>query len=134
TAGNITTTSAVTATVDTTAPAAPAVALTTDSGSSSTDKITNVGALNLSGVESDATVQYSIDGGTTWSSSFTAVEGANTVQVLQADVAGNVSNATSFSFRLDTTAPSVTESLSSDTGASSTDRITNVATLTGTGE
>ena len=89
----------------TAAPAAPGVALATDSGSSGTDHITNSGALTLSGIETGAIVQYSINNGQTWTSSFTAVEGANTVQVRQTDVAGNVSTATSFSFTLDTTAP-----------------------------
>jgi len=51
-------------------------------------------------------VQYSTTGGSTWSGSFSAVEGSNTVQVHQIDVAGNVSSASSFSFALDTTAPS----------------------------
>src|SRR5260370_3117963 len=47
----------------------------------------NVGTLAVSGVESGAAVQYSIDNGVHWSSSFTAAEGANTVQVRQTDVA-----------------------------------------------
>ena len=89
-------------TVDQTPPAPPGAALTTDSGSSNSDHITNVGALSLSGIESGATVEYSINGGATWTTSFTPVEGPNTVLVRQTDVAGNVSSATSFSFTLDT--------------------------------
>src|SRR5207245_3157288 len=89
---------------DTTAPAAPTVVLTSDTGSSSSDKITSNGALSVTGVESGASVQYSTNGGATWTSSFTAVEGANTVQVRQVDVAGNpTATPTSFSFTLDTT-------------------------------
>ncbi|MFO0864204.1 MAG: hypothetical protein U0744_06035 [Gemmataceae bacterium] len=76
-------------TLDTTVPAAPTVALTADTGFSGADKITSNGALTLTGVESGATVQYSIDGGTTWTGSFTPVEGANSVQVRQTDIAGN---------------------------------------------
>ena len=94
-------------TLDTTAPTAPGVALTTDSGSSGTDHITNTGALTLSGIETGALVQYSINNGQTWTNSFTAVEGLNTVAVRQTDVAGNVSSATSFSFTLDTLAPMI---------------------------
>ncbi|WP_175712746.1 hypothetical protein, partial [Burkholderia ambifaria] len=65
-------------TLDTSA-AAPGVALTTDSGSNATDHITNVGTLNVSGVETAAVVEYSIDGGHTWNTSFSAVEGVNDV-------------------------------------------------------
>jgi len=50
-------------------------------------------------------IMHTTNGGSTWTSSFTAVEGLNTVQVRQTDVAGNVSTATSFSFTLDTLAP-----------------------------
>ncbi|WP_185626990.1 hypothetical protein, partial [Burkholderia stagnalis] len=67
-------------TLDTSA-AAPGVALTTDSGSSASDHITNVGTLNLTGIETGATVQYSVDNGAHWNTSFSAVEGTNNVQV-----------------------------------------------------
>src|SRR5258707_10952995 len=83
-------------------PVPPGAALTTDSGSSNSDHITNVGALSLSGIESGATVEYSTNGGTTWTTSFTPIEGPNAVLVRQTDVAGNVSSATSLSFTLDT--------------------------------
>src|SRR5260370_7005428 len=89
----------------------------------------NVGTLAVSGVESGAAVQYSIDNGVHWSSSFTAAEGANTVQVRQTDVAGNISCATSFSFTLDTTIATSTLGLAHDTGSSGSDTITNVGTL-----
>src|SRR5207249_2443658 len=117
-------------TLDTTAPAAPTVALSSDTGSSNSDHITRNGALNVSGVESGASVQYSINGGSKWSSSFSAVEGANSVQVRQIDVAGNNGTATSFSFTLDTTAPAApTVALSSDTGSSNSDHITRNGAL-----
>ena len=51
-------------------------------------------------------MQYSVDGGTTWTGSFTAVEGANTVEVRQTDVAGNVSAVGTLTFTLDTTVAS----------------------------
>ena len=86
-----------------TSTAAPVVALTSDSGSSASDHITNVGTLNVSGLESGATVSYSIDGGTTFTSSFAAVAGLNNVIVRATDVAGNT-NDTAFSFTLDTAA------------------------------
>ncbi|MFM0033102.1 hypothetical protein PQR70_43735, partial [Paraburkholderia madseniana] len=75
------------------AAAAPGVALATDSGSSASDHVTNVGTLTLGGVESGATVEYSTDGGHTWNTGFTAAEGTNDVQIRQTDVAGNVSAA-----------------------------------------
>ena len=95
-------------TLDTSAPTAPTIALTSDTGSSPTDKITSNGALTLGGVETGATVQYSTDGGATWTSSFTATQGVNSVQVRQIDVAGNISVAsTAFAFTLDTSAPTL---------------------------
>jgi Ca2+-binding RTX toxin-like protein len=113
-------------TVDTIAPAAPTVALTTDSGSSNSDHITNVGTLNVTGVEAGALVEYSTNGGSTWTSSFTAVQGVNNLQVRETDVAGNHSAATSFSFTLDTTAPvAPTVALHTDSGSSNSDHITN---------
>ncbi|WP_175783470.1 Ig-like domain-containing protein, partial [Burkholderia ambifaria] len=100
-----------------------------DSGSSATDHITNVGTLNVTGTEAGATVQYSIDNGVHWNTSFSAVEGLNNVQVRQIDVAGNTSSATSLSFTLDTSAAPPSVALTTDSGNSATDHITNVGTL-----
>jgi hypothetical protein len=113
--GSVTSTSALLTVValDTTPPIAPDVTLTDDTGISTTDRITQVGTLNVTGVETDASVEYSIDGGATWSGSFLAAEGLNTVLVRQTDVAGNVSGVTSFSFTLDTTAPVLNPTFSS---------------------
>ncbi|WP_230962856.1 Ig-like domain-containing protein, partial [Burkholderia stagnalis] len=113
--------------------AAPGVALTTDSGSSASDHVTNVGTLNLTGVETGAVVEYSIDGGHTWSTSFSATEGLNDVQVRQTDIAGNTSNPTSFSFTLDTFATAPGVALTTDSGSSASDHVTNVGTLNLTG-
>ncbi|WP_346269069.1 Ig-like domain-containing protein [Burkholderia ambifaria] len=131
-AGNTSSATSLSFTLDTSA-AAPGVALTTDSGSSTTDHITNVGTLNLSGIETGATVQYSVDNGAHWSTSFGALEGVNNVQVRQIDVAGNTSSATSFSFTLDTSAAAPGVALTTDSGSSTTDHITNVGTLNVTG-
>ena len=111
---------AYTATVDTSA-SAPTLGLATDSGSSSSDKITNVGTVNVTGLESGATWQYSLDSGTTWQSgtgsSFTlSGDGSKNVIVRQTDVAGNQSaNSATFSFTLDTAAPSTTAAVTSIT-------------------
>ncbi|PRG08845.1 Ig-like domain repeat protein, partial [Burkholderia ambifaria] len=131
-AGNTSASTSFNFTLDTSA-AAPGVALTSDSGSNSTDHITNVGTLNVSGVETGAVVEYSIDGGHTWNTSFNAVEGVNDVQVRQTDVAGNTSSATSFSFTLDTSAAAPGVALTTDSGSNVTDHITNVGTLNLTG-
>ncbi|RQP44318.1 hypothetical protein DF144_35145, partial [Burkholderia ubonensis] len=113
--------------------AAPGVALATDSGSSSSDHVTNVGTLNLSGVETGATVEYSTDGGHTWNTSFSATEGVNDVQIRQTDIAGNTSAATSFSFTLDTSAAAPGVTLATDSGSNASDHVTNVGTLNLTG-
>ncbi|WP_244106983.1 beta strand repeat-containing protein, partial [Burkholderia ambifaria] len=131
-AGNTSDPTSLNFTLDTSA-AAPGVALTSDSGSSATDHITNVGALNVSGVETGAVVEYSIDGGHTWNTSFSALEGINNVQVRQTDIAGNTSSATSFSFTLDTSAAAPGIALTTDSGSGSTDHVTNVGTLNVTG-
>ena len=126
-AGNVSSAGSLTFTLDTST-AAPGVALTTDSGSSASDHITDVGTLALSGLEAGATVSYSIDGGTTFTSSFSAVEGLNNVIVRATDVAGNT-NDTAFSFTLDTSTAAPTVALTTDSGSSSSDHITNVGTL-----
>ncbi|WP_232456420.1 beta strand repeat-containing protein, partial [Burkholderia ubonensis] len=131
-AGNTSSTTSFSFTLDTSA-AAPGVALTTDSGSNASDHITNVGTLNLTGVEAGATVEYSTDGGHTWSTSFSATEGLNDIQVRQTDIAGNTSSATSFSFTLDTSAAAPGVALTTDSGSSASDHITNVGTLNVTG-
>ncbi|WP_175724636.1 Ig-like domain-containing protein, partial [Burkholderia ambifaria] len=112
-AGNTSDPTSFSFTLDTSA-TAPGVALTTDSGSNATDHITNASTLNLSGVETGAVVEYSIDGGHTWNTSFNAVEGVNDVQVRQTDVAGNTSDPTTFSFTLDTSAAAPGVALTSD--------------------
>jgi len=112
-AGNVSAASAALAfTLDTVA-AAPTVALTSDSGASTTDNISTVGTLNVTGIETGTTVEYSTNGGTTWAGAFTATAGVNNVQVRQTDVAGNVGTAT-FSFTLDNTAPTLSSSTPAD--------------------
>src|SRR5205085_8874389 len=101
-------------TVDTTAPAAPAFSLAPDSGPSNTDGVTNVGTVNVSGLEAGATWQFSTNGGSTFTTgtgtSFTLAPGTyatGAVQVKQTDVtaeerrAGNGARAST----LETSAP-----------------------------
>ena len=108
----------------------PIITLTTDTGVSSTDRISSNGALAFSGVKSRASLLFSTDGGTTWTTSFTPAEGSNTVLV-RADLAGTLSDPRSITFTLDMTPPAQPGmSLSTDTGVSSTDKITNNGALT----
>ena len=101
-AGNISTSSSIEFTLDQTPSAAPGVALATDTGIVG-DNITRDGGLSLSGVEAGATVEYSTDGGLTWQTDFTPVEGLNQVQIRQSDAAGNASTSSSIAFTLDQT-------------------------------
>ena len=65
------------------------------------DGITANPKLGFEGLETGATVQYSIDNGSNWTSGFAAKAGLNAVQARQTDMAGNVSapsGAFSFTF------------------------------------
>ena len=98
-----------------TAVATPTIALVCDSGTSGSDKISQSGVINVSGLEAGATVEYSIDG-TTWGTTFAATEGSNTVQVRQTDAAGNVATSNAFNFTLDSQMSAFTVALSCDSG------------------
>lgn len=113
-AGKLKASTSLTFTLDTAA-AAPSVQLANDTGVAN-DRITHQGTLQLGGVETGATVQYSRDAGATWQSTFSASEGLNNVLVRQTDKAGNVSPSTTFSFSLDTSVAAPTVALASDTG------------------
>ncbi|MFM7084437.1 MAG: hypothetical protein ACKOW3_05480 [Hyphomicrobium sp.] len=129
-AGNISNSTLVNFILDTTAPSAPNLSLMVDAGTSSSDLLTNSGTLNISNAEMGAIIEYSIDSGTTWTQSFTAQEGLNTVMVRQTDLAGNMSSASTITFTIDTTKPlDLIASLVSDSGMSSTDMVTNNSQL-----
>jgi class 3 adenylate cyclase len=142
-AGNIDSAS-LTFTFDTTAPPVVTEVLLSDSGESSSDKITNNDTLTGSG-DPNAVVHFTVDGspiaatatanaGGTWSFTPTGLaDGSHTIVASETDAAGNTGS-TSLTFTLDTTAPAVTESLASDTGSSSSDKITSNDTLTGSGD
>ena len=100
-------------TIDTQAPAAPGAALSHDTGVSGTDGITSNASLTLTGTEAGALVEYSVNGGG-WSTTYSPLERADSVEVRQTDVAGNVGAFTTVTFTLDTTpnvATSVTPSV-----------------------
>ncbi|WP_038890295.1 VCBS domain-containing protein, partial [Vibrio campbellii] len=109
TAGNVSTETSVSFTLDNMVNA-PAVTLLKDTGRHSIntpDLITADSRLSIQ-TEAGAKVEYSNDGGHTWTTVFNPVEGVNDLQVRQTDIAGNVSPATHFSFTLDTTPGTVT--------------------------
>ncbi|MBF0401952.1 MAG: FG-GAP repeat protein [Magnetococcales bacterium] len=89
----------------------PSLSLAQDTGGSTSDMITSNGQIAVTGLETGATWQYSLDNGSTWTTgSGTSVtisgEGSHSVIVRQTDLAGNMSaNSGTLSFTLDTTAP-----------------------------
>ena len=86
----------------------PGVHLVDEDGHSIGAKVTGAFEVDISGVWPLATVQYSSDGGKTWSESFQAQEGSNSLMVRQVDVLGQASQPTNpINFELDTTAPEV---------------------------
>ncbi|MBU2996462.1 Ig-like domain-containing protein [Cellulophaga baltica] len=134
-------------TVDTTAPIAPLVtSITNDTGSNTSDGITNDTTIIFSGTsEADSVVEVFIDGvsiGSTatdsagdWTYDYTGTvlsEGDYIITARATDLAGNVSAiSTDFPITIDTTAPnsSVVTSISDDLGTSSTDGLTSDNTL-----
>jgi large repetitive protein len=131
-AGNISQATPINFILDRNAPA-PAVKLRTDSGD--LDLVTNDGTLDVvTGEVLPSTILYSTDGGKTWSTSFVAAEGKNSIQVKHIDIANNVSAATSFEFTLDRRAPATPVlALAEDTGTSG-DMITKNGAIKITGQ
>jgi hypothetical protein len=133
--------------------AVASVHFSADSGVSATDLVTNVAAQTVSGtlganLAAGERVEVSLDNGAHWATATTTVgsntwtlagqtlTGSDTLQVRVANAAGSAT-ALAAAYVLDTTAPTTTGAsvqFSSDSGASATDLITNVAaqTITGT--
>ncbi|WP_286638507.1 BapA/Bap/LapF family large adhesin [Thiopseudomonas alkaliphila] len=111
-AGNVSDKETITG--DTTADA-PTAQLAEDTGSSAEDGITNNGQVVVSGLEPNATWEYSTDGGKNWiagtGDSFTLNEGhylEGDIQVRQTDAAGNTSASTQLGeITVDTQPPSI---------------------------
>jgi hypothetical protein len=157
TAGNVVSsgfTSGQTYTIDTTPPLAPVIlAISNDTGASSTDQITTDTTLVLSGTaEANSVVTLSrntvqigattADGSGAWTFDYSATtlgEGTHTFTATARDAAGNVSNSSAaFLVEIDVStpaAPAIT-GISNDSGTSASDGITNDNTplISGTAE
>ncbi len=100
-------------TADITPPTAPTLTLAQDTGSSGSDNLTSNGQVNVAGLETGASWEYSTNGGTNWTagsgSSFTLTgDGLKNVIARQSDTAGNTSaQSTALNFTLDTSAPQI---------------------------
>lgn len=152
-AGNVSVASSATSiVVDVTAPAAPSVpALTTasDTGRSSTDRITKLATPTMTGTTTAATTVTLYDGtvasgsaiaaATSYSVTTTALpSGSRSITAKATDLAGNTSvSSAALTITIDLTAPPAPSipvlSSSSDSGSLTTDSITNVTTPTVTG-
>jgi T1SS-143 domain-containing protein len=111
-AGNTSSSASLSFTLDKADPAAVSLALAHDSGSSNSDHVTNDGHVNVGGLESGATLQYSTDGGAHWTTTSSSTvdltnigDGNISVVAHQTDKAGNVSPDANLNFTLDTTDP-----------------------------
>jgi len=120
------------------APATPvAPVLAHDSGTSSSDRITSDPTIRYPTPAAGDALLYSLDG-----SAYTTIappilkidgtdDGAHTVSIEQRDIAGNISDASSLTFTLDTRAPATLAApvLANDTGTAG-DKITSDPTVT----
>ena len=122
--------------VDAQVPAAPTFTLAEDTGSSGNDGVTNNAAINIAGLLENATWEYSIDGGQTWTTgtdtSFELAQGqypANEIQVRQTDGNGATSLAqtNAATITVDTTVPTVT--ITDDTDGTATGDVTYTFTF-----
>ena len=128
------------------APVNPALDFNSDSGVPG-DNVTNIGSpvITGTGLVGDTITLFdgatqigagTVDANGNWAITASALtEGVNAITATQTDAHGNVSAATApLNITLDTTAPIVTVALSSDTGASALDSLTNNPSLSGTAE
>ncbi|MBJ8457495.1 hypothetical protein I6M90_15665, partial [Acinetobacter bereziniae] len=109
-----------------------------DTGISNTDNVTYDRTITVSNLDSDATWQYSLNGGVTWTTGTGNTFNANTnttynpgqIQVRQTDIAGNTATGSnSATIVIDTTLTVPTLALTNDTGAGSNDGITSDGTV-----
>jgi len=129
-------------TVDTTAPLAPTLKVIPDTGPSPTDGLTNATTISVGGTGepgarltvsiptlagfTTTTVTVAVGGTWTLALPATVAEGSYLITTTQMDLAGNVSPATTLTMTVDRTIhqPTLTR-ISNDSGASSSDLVTN---------
>ncbi|MDI9335421.1 MAG: hypothetical protein QM520_00085, partial [Gammaproteobacteria bacterium] len=122
--------SAVTVSLDTTAPRQPVLSLRLDTGKLSGDGVTQLGAINVSGIETENAWYYQVDNLGDYirgeNIHFNALSGSHTYKVYQVDRAGNSSNLSpEFTVVLDTVQPATpVMSLFVDSGDHGGDSIT----------
>ena len=110
-------------------PSGPTVTLVNDTGFSDADGITRDGRLDVT-AEPGSRLQYSVDDGRTWRSSYRPRPGVNSLQVRSIDASGAESPPTMFTFTLDRRAPAAPAlGLAVDSGRSARDARTNSAEL-----
>ncbi len=136
-AGNTSTTAALTITLDT---IVPTVAITSTGGpvNQAVQTISGTGEAGTTITLSDNGSQLqlptiTVDQNGLWSASVTLANGSNSLTASDTDAAGNTGSSSAVIYTLSTTGPTVTESLTIDSGTSSSDRITSNDALTGTG-
>jgi len=118
--------------------AAPTITLATDTGSSTTDGITSINTVNVTGLENGATWQYSINGldfvngtGTSFVLPANLTYDTGDIQVRQIDKAGNESDSgtNAIAWAVDTVANKLVDVDVNDTNIDG-DYVTNLATVT----
>ncbi len=122
-AGNVSAVSATFSFSLDTVVAVPGLTLAKDTGPSAADLVSNLGTVNVGGVDATSSWKYSVDGGISWNDgsgkSFDLDEGvyaANAIQVQQTDGAGNTATAKMASVSIDNTVLAPSISLLLDTG------------------
>src|SRR6266850_4137952 len=125
-------------TLDTTA---PVVAITSPGGPTNQAAQTITGTVDVADAGATVTIldgttavgSAIVQGNGSWSSSVTLNSGSNSLTAKVSDLAGNTATSTPVVYTLSTTGPTVTESLTIDTGSSATDHISSNDALSGTG-
>ena len=149
-AGNQATSTVLVVTIDTSGPAVsvPDLAAASDSGSSSSDNVTNITTPVFTGTaDVGATVQLlegstvlgsaTADASGNWSiTSSVLASGTHNIAARATDLAGNQATSTALVVTIDTSGPAVSVpdlAAASDSGSSSSDNVTNITTPVFTG-
>ncbi|MCK1704920.1 FecR domain-containing protein, partial [Bradyrhizobium sp. 146] len=135
---NVTTSGSVVFTLDT---AAPTVAITSTGGPVNQASQTITGTVDVADAGASVTILDGttpigtavVQGNGSWSTTVSLNNGSNSLTARVSDAAGNTATSSAVVYTLSTTGPTVTETLTVDTGSSATDHITANPALSGTG-